>query len=129
MTEQHAHYDNANATGKTIERLRLERIFERRKSPYNCYGDYQRTHDAEGHLMPAGWDYEAYWTKWFNTHYEPVPSSRSFPSEADKVWEECTAGVPRNQAAYDYWKSVPPQEEVDENINRILSKVKHMFNA
>lgn len=123
---------------KSMEELRLEKIMKGRKSPYNCYGDWQRTHDPEGREIAGNWDFERCWNDWFNTHYvesvsTPSPCGDSPYSSgrvkrrlslADQIWERCTKHVPRNKDAYAYWKSIPSSEEVSEMVGRMLERLK-----
>ena len=102
---------------RTIEQIRQEDFKRRHPCPYNCYSDFRRTHDAEGNLMPNGWDFEAYWTRWHETH--DIHRRLISPEEQST----------RDHLAYwnrtlDDWE---PREEMEELIARVVAKARGAF--
>ena len=66
-----------------------------RKSPFNIYSDYHKTHDSDGNLVVdprdfggtppdnPGWDYESHWDQWYRTHLmDGTPAPPDFDAEA-----------------------------------------------
>jgi hypothetical protein len=70
-----------------------------RRSPFNIYSDYHKTHDCHGNLVvdPAkfggtppddpGWEYESHWDQWYRTHLaDGTPAPKGFDPIA--YWKE-----------------------------------------
>jgi len=78
----------ADDNPKSMQALLEKRTTGWRKSPFNIYSDYHKTHDSDGNLVVdprdfggtppdnPGWDYESHWDQWYRTHKlggEPAP--------------------------------------------------------
>ena len=114
-----------NEDPKSMQALLEKRSTGWRKSPFNIYSDYHKTHDCHGNLVvdPAkfggtppddpGWDYEEHWDKWYRTHKlggEPAPD------DFDPIA---------------YWLTRPdPEYNLDEEafMNRVVEKDKQFTN-
>ena len=102
---------------KTIDQLRQEDFKRRHPCPYNCYSDFRRTHDADGNLMPKGWDFEGYWTHWLETH----DIHRRLISPAEQSTRDHYAYWHRT---LDEWE---PREDLQSLIDRVVAKAKMAF--
>lgn len=83
----------------SMEALLYQRNFGWRKSPFNIYSDYHKTHDCHGNLVVdprifggtppdhPGWDYETHWDTYYRTHLaDGSPAPPDF--DAESYWKE-----------------------------------------
>jgi len=88
-----------NEDPKSMQALLEKRTTGWRKSPFNIYSDYHKTHDSDGNLVVdprdfggtppdnPGWDYESHWDQWYRTHLaDGTPAPKGFDAEA--YWKE-----------------------------------------
>jgi len=89
-----------------------------RKSPFNIYSDYHKTHDSDGNLVVdprdfggtppdnPGWDYESHWDQWYRTHLaDGTPAPEGFDAEA-------------------YWKGDLKKNNLQQSINCLSNNLR-----
>ena len=83
---------------KSMAALLQQELFGWRKSPFNIYDDYHKTHDCNGNLMvdpvscggtpmrKLDWDYESHWDQWYRSHLvDGSPAPEGF--DAETYWK------------------------------------------
>lgn len=108
---------------KSMQALLEKRSTGWRKSKFNCYTDYHKTHDSDGRLVvdprkfggtppdDPGWDYQSHWDKWFRTHqFAGHPAPEDFNPVA-------------------YWKTQPDVQNNMEEDLYVQSVVQKLHKA
>lgn len=112
-----------NEDPKSMQALQEKRSTGWRKSKFNCYTDYHKTHDSDGRLVvdprkfggtppdDPGWDYQSHWDKWFRTHqFAGHPAPEDFNPVA-------------------YWKTQPDVQNNMEEDLYVQSVVQKLHKA